>query len=216
MEMTKRVLEALLFSADQPVALAKLAQLSPKEVEPSSLKELLEELALEYEGRAIELRQVAGGWQFCTRPEYGDWVRRFLQAEARQRLSRAALETLAIIVYRQPITKTEIEDLRGVDSSGVLKTLLERRLIKSLGRKQVVGRPILYGSSREFLQYFGLRDLTDLPRPEDLGSPELPFDEMEGLLPEGSEGLDAAVEEGDILWVAEGSPSNGDGQAEGD
>lgn len=214
--MTKRVLEALLFSADQPVALAKLAQLSPKEVEPSSLKELLEELALEYEGRAIELRQVAGGWQFCTRPEYGDWVRRFLQAEARQRLSRAALETLAIIVYRQPITKTEIEDLRGVDSSGVLKTLLERRLIKSLGRKQVVGRPILYGSSREFLQYFGLRDLTDLPRPEDLGSPELPFDEMEGLLPEGSEGLDAAVEEGDILWVAEGSPSNGDGQAEGD
>lgn len=213
MEMTKHVLEALLFSADQPVSLAKLAQLSPAAVEPSALKELLEELASEYEGRAVELREVAGGWQFCTRPEYGDWVRRFLQAEARQKLSRAALETLAIIVYRQPITKTEIEDLRGVDSSGVLKTLLERRLIKSLGRKQVVGRPILYGSSREFLQYFGLRDLTDLPRPEDLASPELPFDEMEGLPPEA---LEAPEEGGDVLWVAEGPPSNGDGQTEGD
>ena len=104
--------------------------------------------------------------------------------ESRAKLSRAALDTLAIVVYRQPITKPEVEALRGVDSSGVLKTLLERRLIKILGRKRVVGRPILYGSSREFLQYFGLSDLTDLPRPEDMDMPTevAPVDEQGDLL----------------------------------
>jgi segregation and condensation protein B len=203
MELTKHVLEAILFAADQPLSVAKLAQLSPKPVEPASLQVALEELAAEYEGRAVELRQVAGGWQFCTRPEYGDWVRKFLQAEARQKLSRAALETLAIIVYRQPITKTEIEALRGVDSSGVLKTLLERRLVKVLGRKRVIGRPILYGSSREFLQYFGLNDLTDLPRTEDL---ELPLEGLEGHLAESSEALSEA------LALAEGALGDGDGE----
>lgn len=211
MELTKHVLEAILFAADQPLSVAKLAQLSPGPVEAASLQEALEELAADYEGRAVELRQVAGGWQFCTRPEYGDWVRRFLQAEARQKLSRAALETLAIIVYRQPITKTEIEALRGVDSSGVLKTLLERRLIKVLGRKRVIGRPMLYGSSREFLQYFGLKDLTDLPRPEDLEPPpELP---LEGLEERFAEGTEASVE---TLALAEGALNDGDGEPQGD
>lgn len=189
MMLTKQVLEALLFSADQPVTVAQLAQLSPEPADKPTVRAMLEELAEDYEGRGVQLREVAGGWQLLTRPEHGEWVRRLHQDESRAKLSRAALETLAIIVYRQPVTKTEIEALRGVDSSGVLKTLLERHLLKILGRKRVVGRPILYGSSREFLQYFGLNDLTDLPRPDDIGPPP------EGLIEEMHGEEFAALEE---------------------
>ncbi|MCH7646714.1 MAG: SMC-Scp complex subunit ScpB [Nitrospinae bacterium] len=184
MELNKQIIEALLFAADQPITLAQMAELGPEDVEKASLRVMLEELAEDYDGRGVQLKEVAGGWQLSTRPEYGEWVRRMHHVESRAKLSRAALDTLAIVVYRQPITKTEVEALRGVDSSGVLKTLLERRLIKILGRKRVVGRPILYGSSREFLQYFGLSDLTDLPRPEDLDMPPeaAPADEQGDLL----------------------------------
>lgn len=210
MALTKNVIEALLFAADQPLTLSRLGQLSPEPVEPAPLKAMLEELAADYEGRGVQLKEVAGGWQLCTRPEYGEWVRKFLQAEASQKLSRPALETLAIVVYRQPITKPEIEALRGVDSSGVLKTLLERRLVKVLGRKQVIGRPILYGSSREFLQYFGLKDLTDLPRPEEL-VPAL----QEALAEEGGELLEALENSGEALALAEGSSNGGQGEPQG-
>jgi len=184
MELNKQIIEALLFAADQPITLAQMAELGPEDVEKASLRVMLEELAADYDGRGVQLKEVAGGCQLSTRPEYGEWVRRMHHVESRAKLSRAALDTLAIVVYRQPITKTEVEALRGVDSSGVLKTLLERRLIKILGRKRVVGRPILYGSSREFLQYFGLSDLTDLPRPEDLDMPPeaAPADEQGDLL----------------------------------
>lgn len=184
MELNKQIIEALLFAADQPITLAQMAELGPEDVEKASLRVMLEELAADYDGRGVQLKEVAGGWQLSTRPEYGEWVRRMHHVESRAKLSRAALDTLAIVVYRQPITKTEVEALRGVDSSGVLKTLLERRLIKILGRKRVVGRPILYGSSREFLQYFGLSDLTDLPRPEDMDMPleVAPADEQGDLL----------------------------------
>ena len=184
MELNKQIIEALLFAADQPITLAQMAELGPEDVEKASLRVILEELAADYDGRGVQLKEVAGGWQLSTRPEYGEWVRRMHHVESRAKLSRAALDTLAIVVYRQPITKTEVEALRGVDSSGVLKTLLERRLIKILGRKRVVGRPILYGSSREFLQYFGLSDLTDLPRPEDMDMPPevAPADEQGDLL----------------------------------
>lgn len=184
MELNKQIIEALLFAADQPITLAQMAELGPEDVEKASLRVILEELAADYDGRGVQLKEVAGGWQLSTRPEYGEWVRRMHHVESRAKLSRAALDTLAIVVYRQPITKPEVEALRGVDSSGVLKTLLERRLIKILGRKRVVGRPILYGSSREFLQYFGLSDLTDLPRPEDMDMPTevAPVDEQGDLL----------------------------------
>lgn len=184
MELNKQIIEALLFAADQPITLAQMAELGPEDVEKASLRVMLEELAADYDGRGVQLKEVAGGWQLSTRPEYGEWVRRMHHVESRAKLSRAGLDTLAIVVYRQPITKTEVEALRGVDSSGVLKTLLERRLIKILGRKRVVGRPILYGSSREFLQYFGLSDLTDLPRPEDMDMPPevAPVDEQGDLL----------------------------------
>ncbi len=207
MTMTKQILEALLFAADQPVTLAQLAQLSPEPAEKAAVRAMLEDLAADYEGRGVQLKEVAGGWQFLTRPEHGEWVRRLIQDESRAKLSRAALETLAIIVYRQPVTKIEIEGLRGVDSSGVLKTLLERRLVKILGRKRVIGRPILYGSSREFLQYFGLSNLTDLPRPEDIGPP------LEGM-PEEMQGEEfAALEE---LVEAQAVGDGGVGHEEGE
>ena len=198
MELNKQIIEALLFAADQPITLAQMAELGPEDVEKESLRVMLEELADDYDGRGVQLKEVAGGWQLSTRPEYGEWVRQMHHVESRAKLSRAALDTLAIVVYRQPITKPEVEALRGVDSSGVLKTLLERRLIKILGRKRVVGRPILYGSSREFLQYFGLSDLTDLPRPEDMDMP-----------PEAA----GADEQGDLLAVLE---APGEAQVVGD
>jgi segregation and condensation protein B len=207
MALTKQVLEALLFSADKPVTVAQLAQLGPEPVDKPTVQAMLEELAADYEGRGVQLREVAGGWQFLTRPEHGEWVRRLVLDESRSKLSRAALETMAIIVYRQPVTKMEIESLRGVDSSGVLKTLLERRLVKILGRKRVVGRPILYGSSREFLQYFGLNELTDLPRPEDIGPPP------EGLAEEMDGGDFAALEE---LVEAQAVGGGGVGYEEGE
>jgi len=111
--------------------------------------------------------EVAGGWQITTRPEYNDWVREMLDPKSPTRLSIQALETLAVIAYKQPVTLPEIIELRGVKSGGVIKTLLEKRLIRITGRKPVVGRPMLYGTTKEFLLHFGLRDLAELPRIEE-------------------------------------------------
>ncbi len=129
----------------------------------------LEELAADYarDGRGLQLVEVAGGWQITTRPEYNDWVRELLDPKTPTRLSIQALETLAVVAYKQPVTLPEIIDLRGVKSGGVIKTLLEKRLIRIVGRKEVVGRPMLYGTTRQFLLHFGLKDLAELPRIEE-------------------------------------------------
>jgi segregation and condensation protein B len=116
----------------------------------------------------VELREIAGGWMLVTTAEQAEWVGRMLRGKRRMRLSRAALESMAIIAYKQPVTKSEVEAIRGVDSSAVLATLLERNLVTIRGRSKVVGRPLLYGTTQEFLDYFGLRDLSELPRPEEL------------------------------------------------
>ena len=130
----------------------------------------LESLGAEYVAResGVELREMAGGWVVMTRPEQHEWVGRMLRGKRKMRLSRPALETMAIVAYKQPVTKSEIEAIRGVDASGVLATLLERNLVTIKGRSTVVGRPLLYGTTGEFLNYFGLRDLAELPRPEEL------------------------------------------------
>ena len=112
----------------------------------------------------LQLAQVAGGYQITTRPELHEWVRRLFHERSAQKLSVAALETLSVMAYRQPVTAAEITEIRGVNASGVLSTLLERHLVKIVGRKNVVGRPFLYGTTKEFLMRFGLKDLTDLPR----------------------------------------------------
>ena len=164
----RSAVEALLFSSDQPLTLALLAE--ALDTQPEKVSEALAELGADYEAResGVELREMAGGWIVTTTAEQHEWVARMLRGKRKMRLSRAALETLAIIAYKQPVTKSEIEAIRGVDSSGTLATLLERSLVTIKGRSTVVGRPLLYGSTGDFLNYFGLKDLTELPRPEEL------------------------------------------------
>jgi len=164
----RSAVEALLFSSDQPLTLTLLAEALDAPAERVS--EALQELGADYKAReaGVELREMAGGWIVTTTVEQHEWVARMLRGKRKMRLSRAALETLAIIAYKQPVTKSEIEAIRGVDSSGTLATLLERSLVTIKGRSTVVGRPLLYGSTGDFLNYFGLKDLTELPRPEEL------------------------------------------------
>ncbi|MGH9443103.1 MAG: SMC-Scp complex subunit ScpB [Thermoanaerobaculia bacterium] len=163
-------IEAILFASGKPVSEKDLAQLL--ESSPEEIREALQSLADRAvpEDRGVSLEEVAGGWRYVTRPEHDGLLRRFFEISERSRLSLAALETLAIIAYRQPITAPEISDLRGVNSSGVMKTLFDRKLITTAGKKPVVGTPFFYRTTREFLIRFGLNDLADLPRPEELDS----------------------------------------------
>jgi len=195
----KPVLEALLFAAEAPVPASLLAEAA--EVSLEEVTEALLALAADYDagGRGIRLTQMAGGWQFLTREEYATYLGRFLRGKKKMRLSRPALETLAIIAYKQPVTKAEVDAIRGVDSSGVLNTLLERELVTIRGRSKVVGRPLLYGTTGEFLSYFGLNDLNELPRVEELkaivGEKELENPEAEpDLFPLSAEGEGATPE----------------------
>jgi segregation and condensation protein B len=181
------VLEALLFAAAEPLTADQLAEAC--EVEPALVTEALAALASAYdqEGRGIRVAEEAQGFIVITRPDYAPYVARLLRGKKKMRLSRPALETLAIIAYKQPVTKAEVDAIRGVDSSGVLNTLLERELVTIRGRSKALGRPLLYGTTGDFLSYFGLRDLTDLPRVEELKAivgerePENPEAEPEQL-----------------------------------
>ena len=161
-ERVRTVIQGLLFVADRPLSVDQLYESTG--IEREKIAEALEKLAgIHREGvNGIVLHEVAGGWQLRTDPGAAEYVRRFLKVKP-QRLTRAAVETLAIIAYRQPVTRPEVEDIRGVDSGAVIKALLERRLVKILGKKEEVGRPILYGTTKEFLEFFALRDLSSLP-----------------------------------------------------
>jgi segregation and condensation protein B len=157
------ILEALLFSSETPLALHRIEEVLEGDSK-AEIIQLLDTLRERYrqEDRGLALIEVAGGLRLVTKPEVSPWIQR-LQGAKPARLSKAALETLAIIAYKQPITRSEIEAIRGVMIDGVIKTLVERDLIRILGRKSEVGRPILYGTSRSFLEYFGFRDLSELP-----------------------------------------------------
>ncbi len=164
----KAILEALIFASPEPLtpkAIFKLLDSEPKEDVESAIAELKQD----YERPGgLQLVEVAGGLQIATRPDLHEWVRRLFHERTTQKLTAQALETLAVIAYKQPITAVEITEIRGVNTSGVLNTLLERHLIKIVGRKRVVGRPFLYATTREFLIRFGLNDLNDLPKVEDM------------------------------------------------
>jgi segregation and condensation protein B len=198
----KSILEALIFASPEPLtpkAIFKLLATEPKEDIQAALAELKQ--AYDRPG-GLQLVEVAGGYQIVTRQDLHDWVRRLFHERTTQKLTVQALETLAVIAYRQPITAAEITDVRGVNTSGVLNTLLERHLIKIVGRKQVVGRPFLYATTKEFLIRFGLNDLADLPKVEDMAEAlgleapilveqtpqeeDLPLAEPEGDEPGGS------------------------------
>ncbi|MBI4378511.1 MAG: SMC-Scp complex subunit ScpB [Nitrospinae bacterium] len=164
----KSVIENILFIADRPLTLEKICELFNGEMDKSSIKVILDELKNDYKSRGIQLIEIAEGYQLSTRAEYSEWIKRFYNIDRGSRLSQASLETLSIIAYRQPITRAGIEEIRGVDSGGVIKTLLEKNLVRNMGRKKVIGRPMMYGTTRKFLEYFGLRNLTDLPTIDEL------------------------------------------------
>src|SRR5690606_19720983 len=161
-EQVRNVVHSLLFVAEKPLTVARIREVTG--LPPARIQAALDSLSGELrEGiSGVILVEVAGGWQLRTAPESAEYVRRFLRVKPR-RLTRAALETLAIIAYRQPITRPEIEEIRGVDSGAVIKALLDWKLVKILGKKDEVGRPLLYGTTREFLEFFQLKDLASLP-----------------------------------------------------
>src|SRR5215475_8237909 len=163
------LLEAIVYLAKEPVGLDAIHKALP-EVDRSELQEKLNELIAYYRGadRGIEIREVADGYRFSTKPEHHEILKQFIKSQIPPtRLSLAALETLAVIAYKQPVTIPEIQDIRGVHASGVIKTLLDKKFIATAGRKEVLGRPILYKTTKEFLVHFGLKDLSELPSMEE-------------------------------------------------
>lgn len=166
----KQIIEALIFASDFPISVKKICQIIDDASE-DEIMELINELISEYEKieRGIILKASAGGYEFVTRPEQAVWVRKLHDDRKRNKLSHAGLETVALIAYRQPITRVDIENVRGVDSGGTLRTLLERKLIIIAGREKSPGRPLIYKTSDSFLRYFGVNSLDDLPRIEEIG-----------------------------------------------
>jgi len=162
----QRTVEALLFSSDKPLPAKQISQIL--NISEKNVLKNIEELNRLYESHAFKIIQVAGGFQMVTKPEYYVFVRQLYKARSRNRLSRAALEALAVIAYKQPVSRVEVEHIRGVNSDGVIGTLLENNLITIKGRAKTVGRPLLYGVTDEFLRYFGLNDLSDLPKESEI------------------------------------------------
>ena len=163
----RAIIEALIFVSEEPLGAKVISEVLRED--RAVVEEALFELGKEFNGRngGLQLREVAGGWQFATRPEYHEHVRAYLKSRPSAKLSIASLETLAVIAYKQPVTVPEILEIRGVQSPSSVKTLLDKKLIVAKGRKDTVGRPMMYGTSKEFLMQFGLKDLGELPSMED-------------------------------------------------
>ena len=167
-EELKHIIESLLFVSETPLTVDQMKGVL-EHVDASAIKRAIEALAAEYGRRdgGFVLREVAGGYQFRTQERFNEWIKRLVKPNA-PRLSRAALETLAIIAYNQPIIRSDIEHIRGVDSGGVIRMLMERKLIRVLGRKEIPGRPLIYATTKHFLEVFELKDLKDLPTPKEI------------------------------------------------
>ncbi|MDR1087456.1 MAG: SMC-Scp complex subunit ScpB [Endomicrobium sp.] len=166
----KKILEALLFVSERPLSLKELKDIVKADFSDiSNLENILNELKEEYAvlNKPYEIKFVANGWTFATKPEYSPWIKKLLKEKTVLKLSPSALETLAMIAYKQPVTRAEIDEIRGVESSGVIDTLIEKKLIKIVGRKEVLGKPLLYGTTQDFLKHFGLAHLSELPLIED-------------------------------------------------
>ncbi len=165
----KSVVEAIIFASDEPVKPATLVRLV-EDTGGVKIDEIIEALNADYidTGRAFKIDRVGGGFQLTTQPEFAPWIKKHYSGRSSKRLSQAALETLAMVAFKQPLSKAEINDVRGVNSDGVVKSLLEKRLIAIIGRGEGVGRPLLYGTTPEFLQYFGINNVSDLPKPREI------------------------------------------------
>ena len=184
----KKVIEALLFVSDRPLLTREIKNIVKEDLsENDNLEEILKQMQEEYNrlNMAFELKFVADGWTFATKPQYSPWIKKLLKEKTILKLSASAMEVLAIIAYKQPITRAEIDNIRGVDCGGVIDTLTDRKFIKIVGRKESLGRPLLYGTTQEFLRHFGLSHLSELPiientetvvSQEDKKAQELPFE----------------------------------------
>jgi segregation and condensation protein B len=206
----KFIIESLLFVSEEPLSVAQLKSITETD-DTAPILSALNALTEEYDqrGGGFELRSVAGGYQFRTRPEYSAWVKKLLKPSP-ARLSRAALETLAIIAYKQPIIRADVEHIRGVDCGGVLRMLLEKKLIRVLGRKDIPGRPMIYGTTRQFLEVFNLKDLRDLPSPKEIASLGAE------LVESSAEPEDETVPEAPATDAADSDNSRGDSPASPD
>jgi segregation and condensation protein B len=169
-ENLKNIIESLIFVSETPLTLDRIQKAIP-DVSISEIRSALETLIEDHELRqgGFRLKEVANGYQFRTRPEYHEWIKNLIQPNP-VRLSKAALETLAIIAYKQPIIRNDIEHIRGVDCGGIIRTLMERKLVRILGRKEIPGRPLIYATTKYFLEFFDLKDLKDLPIPKEIDS----------------------------------------------
>jgi segregation and condensation protein B len=176
-EELKHILEALIFASKTPLTIKQVIAILPEET-PETIQAAAAELQDTLHDRAFALKKVAGGYQFASKPEYSQWISKMFEEKERSRLSRAALETLAIVAFKQPISRVEISAIRGVNSDGVMKTLLDARLVTISGRDHGPGRALLFKTTHEFLHYFGINEISDLPRPR----------EVEELLAEGEGG----------------------------
>ncbi|WP_202967320.1 SMC-Scp complex subunit ScpB [Nitrospira moscoviensis] len=211
----KAILEAMLFVSSEPLSLTRFAAVLG-DVTKAEIERMLKSLGedLEQEGRGVRLVEIAGGYRLVTKQEYAPWIKRLDKAKSTAKLSRSALESLAIIAYKQPIVRSEIEEIRGVETSGVVRTLLERKLVRIVGRKEVPGRPIMYGTTKYFLEHFGLNDLSQLPplrEFKELGEAE------QALLPMESEPTPAGPDETSAIGSdAEQRGSEGDVSAVSD
>lgn len=169
LQKARKIVEALLFSSQEPLSIEQIKEVLEEE-SSADIRKLIGQLKAEYDqaNRSFMIIEIAGGFQACTRPEYADWLRKLYKSRRSQKLSMPALETLAIIAYNQPVTRMEIESIRGVGVEGVLRTLMEKDLVKIRGRREAAGRPIIYGTTRRFLEYFGLNSLAELPTLEEV------------------------------------------------
>jgi segregation and condensation protein B len=168
-DFLKNIIEALIFASDVPISESKIAAIV-EDATPAVVKKIVDELNAEFsrENRSFFITRIAGGYQINTRKDLAPWIKKLFKGKSRPRLSQAGLESLAIIAFRQPISRVEVDAIRGVHSGGVLKNLLERNLIAISGRGEGVGKPLLYGTTKEFLQYLGVNDVSDLPKPKEI------------------------------------------------
>ena len=184
----RSIIESILLVSDRPIAAREIAEILGGVMDSKGIRKVLDEMAASYQsaGSGILLREVAGGFQFYTNPENAEYIKKMIDIKP-FKLSRAALETLAIIAYRQPVTKAEIEDIRGVDSSGALRVLIEKKFVRIVGKKDEPGRPFLYGTTKEFMEFFDLKSLADLPTLKDLEQIAREINEESGVVTTSTE-----------------------------
>ena len=168
----KRIVEALLFAVQEPISVRKISEII-EGTEAKEIREVIQQLREEYDthDRVFQIEEIANGFQLLSRPEYHEWISKIRKKSGESKLSQQALETLSIIAYKQPIIRADIEAIRGVQSGQMIRTLIEKGLVKITGRDEVLGRPLLYGTTTKFLDHFGLKSIKDLPKVEDLEMP---------------------------------------------